>query len=216
MVMFAAIPTRRLFGAVLPLVFFIAGAIAAPRAVQFIASAQQKALLADSGTETAGAADADVTIIEYFDYNCPFCKELAPDLRALLRDDHGVAVVYKDWPIFGGVSVYAARAALAAGFQGKYLVAHATLIDGPRLSENDQVDAELRGAGVDMERLAKDRMSHAEQIDSLLKRNDREAHSLKIRGTPGIIVDRELLPGTVNLQGLKQIVDDVRRRRRSP
>jgi predicted DsbA family dithiol-disulfide isomerase len=61
-----------------------------------------------------GAAKPDVTILEYFDYNCPYCRKLAPVLRALLVQDRRVAVVYKEWPIFGGISVYAARSALAA------------------------------------------------------------------------------------------------------
>jgi protein-disulfide isomerase len=211
--MFKAITMRRLTGAVLQLILLLMGAIASAQGIRIITPAQQKALLADTGIEQSGAVNSDVTIIEYFDYNCPFCKELAPDLQALLRDDPGVAVVYKEWPIFGGVSVYAAKAVLAAGFQGKYVIAHETLIDGPRLAEENQVDAELKGAGVDMERLWRDRASHAAQIDALLKRNDREAHSLKMRGTPGIVVDRQVLPGTANLKGLKQLVEDARRHR---
>ncbi len=214
--MFEAIPSRPLIGAVLQLIFLVTGVVAAPRGIQIISPGQQQELLVDTATEMAGAANADVTIIESFDYNCPFCRELAPDLRALVRDDHGVAIVYKEWPIFGGVSVYAAKAALAASFQGKYLVAHETLINGPRLSQEDQVNAELRGAGVDMDRLAKDRVNHAAQIESLLKRGDREAHTLKIGGTPGIVIERQVLPGTVNLQGLKQLVEDARRHRQSP
>ena len=213
--MFGAITTRRLTSAMLQLTLLSVGIVASARDIQVITPVQQKQLLADTGTEMAGAASPDVTIIEYFDYNCPFCRELAPDLQALLREDHEVAVVYKEWPIFGGVSVYAAKAALAAGFQGKYLVAHETLIGGPRLAQEDQVDAELKGAGVDMDRLARDRASHAAQIDTLLKRNDREAHSLNMRGTPGILVDRQVLPGTVNLKGLKQLVETARHGRRS-
>ena len=214
--MLEAITTRRLTSAVLPLILLSMGVVAQAQGIRVITPAQQKELLADTRTEMSGAENPDVTIIEYFDYNCPFCRELAPDLQALLKDDHGVAVVHKEWPIFGGVSVYAARAALAAGFQGKYLVAHETLINGPRLAQEDQVDAELKRAGVDMDRLARDRTSHAAQIDTLLKRNDREAHALNIRGTPGILVDREVLPGTVNLKGLKQLVESARHRRRSP
>jgi protein-disulfide isomerase len=214
--MLGAITTRRLTRALLQLTLLSVGIVAAARDMQVITPSRQKELLADTETERAGAANPDVTVIEYFDYNCPFCKELAPDLQALLRNDHGVAVVYKEWPIFGGVSVYAAKAVLAAGFQGKYLVAHETLIDGPRLTQEDQVDTELKGAGVDMDRLARDRASHAAQIDTLLKRNDREAHTLKMRGTPGILVDRQVLPGTVNLKGLNQLVEDARHGRRSP
>jgi protein-disulfide isomerase len=177
-----------------------------------ITPARQGELIADTGPETVGTPHADVTIVEYFDYNCPFCRELAPELRSLMASDHKVAIVYKDWPIFGGVSVYAAKAALAAALQGKYAIAHDTLINGPRLTQADQVDAELKGAGIDMAQLAKDRTAHAAEIDALLKRSDAEAHSLGIRGTPGVLVGRQVLPGTVNLAGLKLLVANARQK----
>jgi protein-disulfide isomerase len=184
--------------------------VALTQGVQLITPAQQKQLLINPGSSAAGSGNPDVTIVEYFDYNCPFCRELAPELKSLIRDDRKVALVYKDWPIFGGVSVYAAREALAAEWQGKYLIAHDTLLTGPRLTQEDQVDAELKAAGVDMAALAKDRETHAAQIDALLRRNDSESHALHIRGTPGVIVDRQVLPGTVDLKGLKLLVDRAR------
>jgi len=187
-------------------------AVAAAQTIGAITHGRLGELIANTGKETAGAANADVTIVEYFDYNCPFCRELAPDLQSLIAQDHKVAVVYKDWPIFGGVSVYAARAALAAAWQGKYLIAHDTLMSGPRLTQEDQVDAELKAAGVDMAALAKDRTNHAAEIDALLRRSDAEAHALGIRGTPGVLVGRQILPGTVNLAGLKLLVSNARQK----
>jgi protein-disulfide isomerase len=184
--------------------------VALAQDVKIITPARQKQLLINPGSSSAGSGKPEVTIVEYFDYNCPFCRELAPELKSLIRDDRKVALVYKDWPVFGGVSVYAAREALAAEWQGKYLISHDTLIGGPRLAQEDQVDAELKAAGVDMAALAKDRDTHAAQIDALLRRNDSEARALHIRGTPGIIVDRQVLPGTVDLKGLKLLVDRAR------
>jgi protein-disulfide isomerase len=186
-----------------------ASTVARAQGVQFITPVQQKQLLVNSGSP-AGAANSDVTIVEYFDYNCPFCRELAPELKLLIQDDRRVALVYKDWPVFGGVSVYAAREALAAQWQGKYLMAHDALIGGPRLTREAQVDAELKAAGIGMGALAKDRETHAAEIDALLRRNDSEAHSLHIRGTPGIVVGRQVLPGSVDLKGLKLLVDQAR------
>ncbi len=93
-----------------------------------------------------GARNPDVTIVEYFDYNCPYCKKQVPALQALLAQDPKMALVYKDWPILGPVSVYAASSALAAGWQGKYLVAHDALISGPRLARNEQVDDDFADA----------------------------------------------------------------------
>jgi protein-disulfide isomerase len=206
--------TTRLF-ACPPLLLLALSAIALPevaaaQTVAVITPARQGELIANTDKETAGAPNANVTIVEYFDYNCPFCRELAPELHTLIAQDHGVAVVYKDWPIFGGVSVYAARAALAAAWQGKYLLAHDTLINGSRLTQEDQVEAELKGAGIDMAQLAKDRTSHAAQIDAQLQRSDAEARALGIRGTPGVLVGRQVLPGTVNLAGLKILVANAR------
>src|ERR1700682_1598284 len=93
----------------------------------------QKQMLANPGTDPVGARQPDVTIVEYFDYNCPYCKTLVPVLQALLAQDPKIAVLYKDWPILGAVSTYAAASALAAGWQGKYLAAHDPMISGPRL-----------------------------------------------------------------------------------
>jgi protein-disulfide isomerase len=183
-------------------------AAASAQDLQLITPEGQKEMLQNPGTEIvgAGAHKADVTIVEYFDYNCPFCKKLVPALKGLLAQDPKVAVLYKEWPILGDVSVYAATAALAAGYQGKYLAAHDALITGPRLSSNDQVDEVLKGAGVKLSVLNKDRASHAKEIAALLERNDEEAQALNLRGTPGIVVGRQLLPGITDLDHLKQLV----------
>src|SRR5450631_13331 len=135
--------------------------IALAQGIQRITTAGQKEMLTDPGTDAMGAPNADVTIVEYFDYNCPYCKKLAPALQSLLAEDHKVAIVYKDWPILGDVSVYAARSALAARWQGKYLPAHDALMNGSRLAQNDQVDATLKRAGINVDTLKQDQISHA-------------------------------------------------------
>jgi len=178
--------------------------------IQLITVEGQKAMLEAPGSEPVGVADADVSIVEYFDYNCPYCKKMTPVFAGLLAEDHRVRIVYKDWPILGDMSIYAAKAVLAARWQGKYRIAHDALINGPRLTTAGQVDAALSTVGVNLAMLNKDRARHAADIDSLLARNDEEAHALNLRGTPGIIVGRQLLPGIVDLHGLKQLVADAR------
>lgn len=185
------------------------GAAAAQDAATITAEGQ-KQMLANPGTEPVGARKPDVTIVEYFDYNCPYCKKLVPALLALLAQDPKVAVVYKDWPILGPVSAYAASSALAAGWQGKYLVAHDALISGPRLAQNEQADSILQRAGVNMDTLKKDRVSHAKEIAALLERNDQEAHALTLEGTPGLVIGRQLVPGITDLNTLKQLVANSR------
>ena len=111
----------------------------------------------------------------------------------------------------GAVSTYAASSALAAGWQGKYLAAHDALIGGPHLAGNEQVDAILQGAGVNLDRLKNDRTIHAKEIAALLARNDEEAHALTLKGTPGIVVGRQLLPGITDLNNLQQLVANARK-----
>lgn len=171
----------------------------------------QTAILRNPGTPAAGAADADVILVEYFDYNCPFCKKLAPALQGLLKADARVALVYKDWPILGDVSVYAARLAVAADSQGKYLLAHDTLMHATRLASNSQVDLLLLKAGLNMTQLKADAASHAAAINALLQRNDTEVRALGIRGTPGLLVGRHIINGVYDVAGLEQAVAIARR-----
>lgn len=198
---------RTLF-AVLGCVLLLGAATAQDTAI--ITVEGQKHMLANPGTPPVGAARPDVTIVEYFDYNCPYCKKLVPALQAILGQDPRVAVVYKDWPILGPVSVYAASSALAAGWQGKYLAAHDALISGPRLAQNDQVDSILQRAGVNVDTLKKDRVTHAKEIAALLQRNDEEAHALALEGTPGLVIGRQLVPGIADVNSLKQLVANSR------
>lgn len=194
--------------AVLGCAFLLGAAAAQDTAI--ITVEGQKQMLANPGTTPVGAAKPDVTIVEYFDYNCPYCKKLVPALQAILAQDPKVAVVYKDWPILGPVSLYAASSALAAGWQGKYLVAHDALMSGPRLAQNDQVDSILQRAGVNGDTLKKDRITHAKEIAALLQRNDEEAHALTLEGTPGLVIGRQLVPGIADVNSLKQLVANSR------
>jgi protein-disulfide isomerase len=159
----------------------------------------------------AGAKDADVTIVEFFDYNCPFCKETAPEMQKLLHADPKVRILYKEWPIFGGVSDYAARSALAANWQSRFLIAHDALIGSAHdLDETSQVDAVLKSAGVDLTQLARDRTAHAAEITAILARDAQEAATLGFKGTPGIVVGRQLLPRSLTLKDLQELTQSAR------
>jgi protein-disulfide isomerase len=184
---------------------------AAAQDVALITSEGVKQILANPGTGPVGAFKPDVVVVEYFDYNCPYCKKLVPTLKALLAQDSNIGLVYKDWPILGPVSEYAAASALAAGWQGKYLAAHEALLSGPRLAQVDQVDDVLQHAGVNLAALKKDRIGHAKEIAALLERNDAEAQALGLKGTPGIVVGRQLVAGIADLATLKTLVANSRR-----
>ncbi|MGH8136613.1 MAG: DsbA family protein [Steroidobacteraceae bacterium] len=171
----------------------------------------EAAITARPETPAAGARDADVTIVEFLDYNCPFCKKTAPELQKLLRTDPKVRILYKEWPIFGNVSDYAARSALAANWQGKFLAAHDALIGAPYdLDQTSQVDSLLKHAGIDLKRLADDRKLHSAQIDATLIRNAAQAQSLGFRGTPGFLIGRQAVPRALTLQQLQQLTANAR------
>ena len=184
--------------------------VAPAQDIQDVTSEGLKQMLTKPGTDPVGASHPDVIIVEYFDYNCPYCKQLVPVLHTLLADDPKIAIVYKEWPILGPVSAYAASSALAAGWQGKYLLAHDTLISGPRLARDEQVDTILQTAGVNMDALKKDRIRHAKEIAALLQRNDQEAHALTLDGTPGIVVGHQLVPGVADVGFFKRLIADSR------
>ena len=130
----------------------------------------------------------DVTIVEYFDYQCPHCRASHKPLKQLLAKDKKVRVIYRDWPVFGGASVHAALVAVGSKFQGKYLAVHDALMSTPLPLTNAKVDAAATKAGVDMKRLEKDLSEHSEEIEDLLFRNDEQAQMLGLQGTPGFII----------------------------
>jgi protein-disulfide isomerase len=175
-----------------------------------VSRAGEKAILAKPGLQMTGARNPDLTIVEYFDYNCPFCKQVVPTFKQLLAEDKKLAIIYKDWPVLGESSVYAARCALAAGWQGKYLLAHDALLSGPRLRRNDQIESILQGAGVDLGKLKQDLAAHSAEITALLARNDAEAHALDLDGTPGILVGRQLMPGGAAVDFFRKLIAAVR------
>jgi|ERR1700722_5357310 len=192
------------------LAFGTLSATARSQELREVSRAGETAILTKPGLQVTGARDPDLTIVEYFDYNCPFCKRVVPTFKQLLAEDKKLAIVYKDWPVLGEPSLYAARCALAAGWQDKYLIAHDALLSGPRLSRNDQIEAILHGAGVDLDRLKKDLAAHAAEITAVLARNDTEAHALDLDGTPGILVGRQLMPGGADVDFFRKLIAAVR------
>ena len=177
-----------------------------------LTEAGRAAILARPATAFAGAAAGDVTVVEYLDFNCPYCRKAAVTLGELLVADPKVRVLYKDWPIFGGVSVYAARAALAAQWQGRYLAAHNILIDSPsRLTSETQVRDRLAAAGIDLAQLDRDLEAHGDAIDAILERNGAEARALEFSGTPGLVIGDFVAPGALGLDDLRSLVDAARR-----
>src|ERR1700732_2896615 len=129
-------------------------------------------VLRDPDVPVTGNAAGDITIVEWFDYQCPYCRKLEPELRQVVQDDGKVRLVQKDWPILGEVSVTAARMALASKYQDKYLAAHEALIGVNSRLTGLRIRELLAGAGIDLERLTRDLATNAKAIDAILARNN--------------------------------------------
>jgi len=199
---------RSIFAAALMLAL-VAGPAAAQ--VRMLSPAAAQALSAEPGVEMDGARQASVTLIEYLDYNCGYCKKMQPEIDRLLKTDTGVRVLYKPWPLFGPVSTYAARVTLAAQWQGKYLAAHKALIGAPsRLDSEATVRRLVSAAGVDLARLDRDLQARRLEIDAMLRRNDEEARRLQLQGTPGLVAGEVLVPGGLPHTALQQLVAHAR------
>ncbi len=169
------------------------------------------AVLNDPDAPVAGNPDGDVAIVAFLDYNCPYCKRTAPDLKRFLSTDGKVRVVYKDWPILAELSVYGARLALAAKLQGKYGAAHDALmgIRGQKVSEASMREA-VRAAGVDMAALDRDLNAHGSDIADLLKRNDDQAKVLGLQGTPVYLIGPYIVAAALDYDGFQKAVATFR------
>ena len=169
----------------------------------------KKDLSEDPLAPVLGNSKGDVTIVEFFDYRCPYCRQVEPQLQRLIKEDPGLRVVQKEFPILGPASTYAARAALAANKQGKHKEFHEALMAGkPNIEEADILKA-AEGVGLNIDQLKVDMASP--EIDLEIARGIQIARTLRLEGTPAFIVGTELVPGVTDRGTLKSMVDDNRR-----
>lgn len=168
-------------------------------------------VLRDPEVPVVGNPNGDISIVEWYDYNCPYCRRIAPEVRQVVEDDGKVRLVLKDWPILGEVSKLSARLVLAAKYQDKFLPAHEALIGvASRLTE-PRVRELIAGAGVDMDRLNKDLASNAASINGVLARNNDQARAFEFRGTPSFIVGKFRVPGSLSMKEFEQVIADARK-----
>ena len=172
-----------------------------------------RTVLEDPGSPAVGLADADVAVVVFTDYQCAVCKRTDPALRRLLANDPGVRLVFKDWPVFGERSRAAARAALAAERQGRYLELHAALMDVRGPLDAERIRQAALAAGVDWARLQADLAAHGPALDRQLARHQLQAFSLGLAGTPAYLVGPYLMQGGLDDAQLAKAVDRVRRSR---
>jgi len=170
-------------------------------------------VLRDPDIPVAGNADGNLTIVEWFDYNCPYCRKIAPEIRQVVQDDGKVRLVLKDWPILGEVSKIAARMALASKYQDKFLQAHEAMIGVNSKLTEPRIRELLSGAGIDMDRLKRDLADNARAIDAILARNKDQAEAFGFQGTPSFIVGKYRVPGVLTMAQFEQVIADARKAR---
>ncbi len=159
----------------------------------------------NSSSPVMGNPDGDVTLVEFFDYQCTYCKRVLDTVFEAVDGDPGLRVVFKDLPILGPESIVAARASLAARRQGLYVEYHNTLMAfRGRLSE-EVIFQVARDVGLDVDRLRRD--MEAPEIAEEIRANLLLADSVGIRGTPAFIIGDEVVPGAVSLQTLQGLIE---------
>jgi protein-disulfide isomerase len=171
-------------------------------------AASREVLLDDRISLVAGNAAGDVTIVEFFDYRCGYCKLVEPALDALLREDRGIRIVYKELPILGKDSRYATQVALASRKQAKYGEFHAAMMATKGPVDQAVVRDIAAAAGIDVARAQAD--MQAVEIDDLIERNLSLAKSLGIRGTPTFVIGDEIVFGAIDIAAMRQKVAAAR------
>lgn len=191
--------------------FAMLGALTVPADAQGRGEPSEAAVLRDPEVPVGGNADGDIAIVEWFDYQCPYCRKLDPELRQVIKADGKVRLVWKDWPILGPVSVVAARMALASKYQGKYAEAHDAMLGLDTKLTEVRIDEALAAAGIDVDRAKRDLAANDKAINAVLARNNEQAEGLAFKGTPSFIVGKFRVPGTLTKDEFAEVIADARK-----
>lgn len=162
----------------------------------------------DGVSYVAGNPKGDVTLVEFFDYRCGYCKQVQEPLLALIKEDSKLRVVFKEFPVLGPESVFASRAAVAAQEQGKYYPFHNAMMAHRGALSEAEVLRLAGSSGLDIERLKKDMA--APRVSQILQRNMALAQKLGVEGTPGFVIGDKLIPGAIPLDTMRQMVREQR------
>lgn len=160
----------------------------------------------------AGAKDGDVVLVEFFDYNCPYCRLSHADVQRLLKEDDDLKVVFRDFPVLGPASEEAAMASLSAAKQNRFLRYYNSSFEAPGRPNRERTIRMIRAAGLNEGQTAADLNSTA--LKNELRKNLELGRALGLTGTPTYIVGNRILSGAVGYDTLKQAIDEARRRER--
>jgi protein-disulfide isomerase len=163
----------------------------------------------DPTSPVLGNPKGDVTIVEFFDYRCPYCKLTAPTLQTLIGQDTKVRLVMKEFPILGKESVFASRIALAVKKHGKYAEFHQAMFALKTKVDDAQTLAVVKSLGLDPAQIQKE--SEGSDIDAVIKHNYDLAKELSLSGTPAFVIGDTLLPGAVEMKDFQEAIATARK-----
>ena len=156
----------------------------------------------------AGNPDGDVTMVEFFDYNCGYCKKALDDVMALIDDDKNLKVVFVEMPILGRTSELAAKWALAAKEQNAYMEYHIALMESRGMLDESKLEDIAENIGLDIEKMRADATS--DKVAEQIAQKTEKAAQMGISGTPAFIIDGELYGGYIGLDRMKEAVAEAR------
>ena len=186
------------------------------KSIETIIATRRNDLERDPASPVSGNPKGDVTLVEFFDYRCGYCKRVHETVQTVVKNDGNIRLVYKEFPVLGPESVMAARVALAA-FKiapGKYPALHEKIMALPSRSiDEENVMAQVGAAGIDLKAVRQRMQDPA--IQKEIERIQELAEALRIRGTPSFIVGDILIPGATDEATLKQAVAAARAKKKS-
>ena len=176
-----------------------------------VLKARANEVFRDPDSPVGGNAKGDVTLVEFFDYNCPYCRRVGPLMIQAEAADAKLRIVYKEFPILGPNSVFAAKAALAAHRQGKYAAFHKALMAVEGAADKGKVMEVAAKVGLDLDRLKRDMDDPA--IQKMIDRNLALAQALRINGTPSFVAGDQIVRGAVDLDTLRGLIREAREKK---
>jgi protein-disulfide isomerase len=182
--------------------------LAADTARNTTLTSQAKDIFHNPIDAVVGNPKGDVTVVEFMDYNCGWCKKSMKEVTSLVETDKSIKVIFKDFPIFGEHSEYAAKAALAAEKQGKYWEMHQALFAHEGQVTTDVVNQLAEATGLDMKKLEADIGS--KEIGERIAANMQLAKNLAINGTPAFVIDAKVYGGYLPIDGMNEAIAQVR------
>ncbi|URD61103.1 thioredoxin domain-containing protein [Sphingomonas sp. KRR8] len=182
----------------------------APLARDVRASAAARTILEDDNWPVYGPDNADLTVVCFTDYQCPACRFAEPKLAEAIENDGKTRIIYRDWPIFGSRSIEAARAALAATYQGRYLPIHQALMKSTAALTSEEVIEIAQTAGLNATNLRKDLVTHGPEISRRIEQTNLDASWLHLPGTPGYLIGGLLLVGAHATAEFSQVFASAR------